>query len=256
MAVFLGGAADGSLRRQVRPATSPRRSRSSRRRCRRRSASTSRGASTSSPDAPRDPAFNDHVAAPHAGLGGAPGRRDSATSRRGYDGTERRAARREVRPFLLEPSLQTHALYLIGWDETATRMRTFKIERIRDLSLTPRTLRAAGGAAPSRRPSGGAGTSSRTSRRPRSCCASRRRSRARVARGDLAPEPGGRASAGRRRSTGGPRVAGTIEIRLWILSWGDEVEVARAGRRCATTWRPPSGARRPGMPVVAGSRRR
>src|SRR6476661_6624401 len=42
-----------------------------------------------------------------------------------------------VRPYLIEPSLQTHALYLIGWDETREAIRTFKIERIRDVSLTP-----------------------------------------------------------------------------------------------------------------------
>src|SRR6476646_11796234 len=45
-----------------------------------------------------------------------------------------------VRPYLIEPSLQTHALYLIGWDETRNGMRTFKIERIREVALTPRTF--------------------------------------------------------------------------------------------------------------------
>src|SRR3954466_2104559 len=42
-----------------------------------------------------------------------------------------------VRPYLIEPSLWTHALYLIGWDETRDAIRTFKIERIRDVSVTP-----------------------------------------------------------------------------------------------------------------------
>ena len=46
----------------------------------------------------------------------------------------------EVRPYLIEPSLQTHALYLIGWDETRQGLRTFKIERIRNAALTPRTF--------------------------------------------------------------------------------------------------------------------
>ena len=45
-----------------------------------------------------------------------------------------------VRPYLLEPSLQTHALYLIGFDEGRQALRTFKIERIRTASLTPRTF--------------------------------------------------------------------------------------------------------------------
>src|SRR6185503_4686522 len=42
-----------------------------------------------------------------------------------------------VRPYLIEPSLSTHALYLVGWDETRDAIRTFKIERMRDVSLTP-----------------------------------------------------------------------------------------------------------------------
>src|SRR6185295_3215236 len=42
-----------------------------------------------------------------------------------------------VRPYLIEPSLQTHALYLVGWDETRDAIRTFKVERIRDVSITP-----------------------------------------------------------------------------------------------------------------------
>ena len=53
------------------------------------------------------------------------------------DATARRAV---VRPYLIEPSLQTHALYLIGWDETRDALRTFKVERIRDVALTPRTF--------------------------------------------------------------------------------------------------------------------
>jgi predicted DNA-binding transcriptional regulator YafY len=46
-----------------------------------------------------------------------------------------RAAR--VRPYLIEPSAETHALYLIGFDETKGGLRTFKLERIRALSMTP-----------------------------------------------------------------------------------------------------------------------
>ena len=45
-----------------------------------------------------------------------------------------RAAR--VRPYLIEPSAETHALYLIGFDETKAGLRTFKLERIRALSMT------------------------------------------------------------------------------------------------------------------------
>ena len=45
-----------------------------------------------------------------------------------------RRGRRASGRTCIEPSLQTHALYLIGWDETRDAIRTFKIERIRDMS--------------------------------------------------------------------------------------------------------------------------
>lgn len=50
---------------------------------------------------------------------------------------ERRA---RVRPYLIEPSALTHALYLIGWDEGRKARRTFKVERIREATLTPETF--------------------------------------------------------------------------------------------------------------------
>ena len=85
---------------------------------------------------------------------------------------EAAARRAVVRPYLIEPSLQTHALYLIGWDETRDALRTFKVERIRDVALTPgpSSCRRATGSRP---PCAGRGTSSPTSRRPRSCSGSR-----------------------------------------------------------------------------------
>ena len=42
-----------------------------------------------------------------------------------------------VRPYLIEPSALTHALYLMGFDEERGARRTFKVERILDASLTP-----------------------------------------------------------------------------------------------------------------------
>jgi predicted DNA-binding transcriptional regulator YafY len=53
-----------------------------------------------------------------------------------YDPTRQpRAAR--VRPYLIEPSADSHALYLIGFDETKGGLRTFKLERIRSLAISP-----------------------------------------------------------------------------------------------------------------------
>ena len=59
---------------------------------------------------------------------------DYEPARYGPDSAARTA---RVRPYLIEPSLQTHALYLVGFDETRGAVRTFKVERIRDMSVTP-----------------------------------------------------------------------------------------------------------------------
>ena len=157
------------------------------------------------------------------------------------------AARTAVdRPYLIEPSLHTHALYLIGWDETRDALRTFKIERIRDVALTPRTFDL---------PEGDAFES--TLRRAWDIIADQPPTEV-VLR--FSPSVATRV----REATWHPTqevvqdddgsltwratVAGTTEIRLWILSWGDDVEVLaptelrkdvaqthrRAGERYAT----------------------
>ena len=88
--------------------------------------------------APRDAPFNEHVRL----LTKAWAERRVVTIEyrpARYDGgaTARRAT---VRPYLIEPSLQTHALYLMGFDEEREAIRTFKIERIAEVALTPRTF--------------------------------------------------------------------------------------------------------------------
>ena len=128
-----------------------------------------------------------------------------------------------VRPYLIEPSLQTHALYLIGWDETRNAIRTFKIERIRDVSLTPDPF-----------PPPEAGLIEGMFGRAWDIIADQEpvevvlrfspsvAARVREARWHpsevVAEEADGSLSW---RAV----VAGPIEIRLWILSWGDNVEV-------------------------------
>jgi proteasome accessory factor B len=139
-----------------------------------------------------------------------------------YEGgaTPRRAT---VRPYLLEPSLQTHALYLIGFDEERGALRTFKIERIRSAALTPRTfeppdpaettsaLRAAWDIIADQPPVEvvlrfAPGVANR------------------VLEATWHPTQSVETAAdGSLRWTA--TVSGTIEIRLWILSWGDDVEV-------------------------------
>jgi proteasome accessory factor B len=128
-----------------------------------------------------------------------------------------------VRPYLIEPSLQTHALYMIGHDEGRRAVRTFKIERIQDASIAPQRFEA---------PDADALTAA-----------------LRVAWDIIADQPPTEVVlrfsptvASRVRETRwhpdqrldvGPDgslvwravVSGTIEIRLWILGWGADVEV-------------------------------
>jgi proteasome accessory factor B len=128
-----------------------------------------------------------------------------------------------VHPYLIEPSAETHALYLIGLDETRDALRTFKLERVLRLSVTPEHFEAP--------PDGvveealerawgiiadqgdvevvlrfGPAVASRvaeTTWHPTQAVA-------READGSL---------------TWRATVSGTIEIRAWILSWGPDVEV-------------------------------
>jgi proteasome accessory factor B len=48
--------------------------------------------------------------------------------------------RLRLRPYAIEPSATTRALYVIGYDEERGARRTFKVERIRSASLTPQTF--------------------------------------------------------------------------------------------------------------------
>jgi predicted DNA-binding transcriptional regulator YafY len=139
------------------------------------------------------------------------------------DNTERTPRDAVVRPYLVEPSLETHALYLIGWDETRNAIRTFKVERIVDLAVTPRTFEP---------PTGGAletalgrawdiiadQTPTTVVLRFAPSVAARVREATWHRTQTVVESPDGTLVW---RAT----VAGTIEIRLWILRWGDEVEV-------------------------------
>jgi predicted DNA-binding transcriptional regulator YafY len=127
-----------------------------------------------------------------------------------------------MRPYLIEPSLQTHALYLIGWDETRNGMRTFKIERIRDVSLTPDGFEPPDAEID--------GMFERAwdiiaDQEPVEVVlrfAAKVASRVREARWHPTERVAEEADGS---LTWQATVAGPIEIRLWILSWGDDVEV-------------------------------
>jgi len=140
----------------------------------------------------------------------------------GYDG-ERDPAWREVRPYLLEPSLETHALYLIGLDEGRGALRTFKVERILDLSLTPRRFEAPDGAelAAALRPAWDIIWD-----QPQVDVVLRFAPGVAARVGEAVWHPSQRVTTAADGSLEWrATVAGTVEVRLWILSWGDDVEV-------------------------------
>ena len=128
-----------------------------------------------------------------------------------------------VRPYLIEPSSATHALYLIGHDETRDALRTFKIERILDVAVTADRFEP---------PAPGA-IEEALSRawdiiadQPPVDVALRFTPAvaARVAETRWHPSERRELAADGSlvwRAT----VAGTIEVRIWILSWGADVEV-------------------------------
>ena len=128
-----------------------------------------------------------------------------------------------VRPWLSEPSATTHALYLIGFDEARGAQRTFKVERIRSVTLTAEHFEPP---AP--------GTVETLLDRAWGIIADQGEVEVvlrfdasvatRVAEATWHPT-----QALEPATDGGlvwrARVSGTIEIREWILGWGDEVEV-------------------------------
>jgi proteasome accessory factor B len=139
-----------------------------------------------------------------------------------YDKT-RPARRARVRPYLIEPSTETHALYLIGFDEARGAVRTFKLERIRSLALTPDRFEAPPD-----------GVVEDALERAWGIIADQEPVEV-VLR--FAPTVAGRVAettwhptqAMTQEADGGltwrATVSGTVEIRAWILSWGPEVEV-------------------------------
>ena len=58
-----------------------------------------------------------------------------------YDAS-RPMRRVRLHPYAIEPSAATRALYVIGWDEERADRRTFKVERIRSISVTPEPYEA------------------------------------------------------------------------------------------------------------------
>ncbi len=173
-------------------------------------------------DAPIDPDFIDHVRQ----LTRAWAERrvvEIAYEGAAYEGRPGERSRRTVRPYLIEPSLQTHALYLIGFDEGRGATRTFKIERIREVRVTPRGFEPPEGT-----------SLERDLRRGWDIIADQPPVdvvlRFSPAVADRVLETTWHPLQATERQADGSlvwrsTVSGVIEIRLWIVSWGDDVQV-------------------------------
>jgi len=139
-----------------------------------------------------------------------------------YD-AKRPRRRTRVRPYVIEPSALTHALYLIGWDEEREARRTFKVERILEASLTPRRFEAEPGRSPARDLLRAWDVISDED--PVEVVIRFEPSVARRA-AETRWHPSQQIETladGSLRWSG--RVAGLREIRIWILGWGADAEV-------------------------------
>ena len=130
--------------------------------------------------------------------------------------------RLRLRPYAIEPSAQTRALYVIGHDEDRAARRTFKVERIRSVSLTSdgyepppasvaTEMRAAWDVISDERP---VPIVIRFSPAVAQRVAETRWHASQV----LEPEADG-------SLLWRARVSGVLEIRAWILGWGPDAEV-------------------------------
>lgn len=138
-------------------------------------------------------------------------------------GGEKRRAR--VRPYFLEPDAAGRSVYLIGHDETVDAMRTYKVERIGSATLTAERYEIPDDFDPDRwlAHSWGIWSSDGTEVVEvrlvfDAAVAHRVRESVWHRSQQLRDLPDGRVELT-------VKVAGIVEIRPWIMSWGDAVEV-------------------------------
>jgi len=130
-----------------------------------------------------------------------------------------------VHPYFLEPDAAGRSVYLIGFDETVKAMRTYKVERIRSSTLTTDRYQIPDDFDPDRwlAHSWGIWSSDTTATanvvlRFEASVAHRVREAVWHRSQKVRELPDGRLELS-------VTVAGIVEIRPWILSWGDGVEV-------------------------------
>jgi proteasome accessory factor B len=142
-----------------------------------------------------------------------------------YDSGSGEPRQTRVRPYLLEPFAAGRSIYLIGHDESADAMRTYKVERIRQAILTLDRYEIPDDFDPDQWLANSWGIWSSDTTPPVEV---RLRFDPGVAR-RVHETVWHRSQVLTDLAGGGVelrvRVAGIIEIRPWILSWGDQVEV-------------------------------
>ena len=142
-----------------------------------------------------------------------------------YDPGTGQEKRTRVQPYALEPDAALRSVYLIGFDEPANAMRTYKVERIQSATLTQDRYEIPAGFDPDRWLANSWGIWSSDSTPPErvrlrfdASVAHRVREAVWHRSQELTELDGGGVELA-------VTVAGIIEIRPWILSWGDGVEV-------------------------------
>lgn len=142
-----------------------------------------------------------------------------------YDPGTGQEKRTRVHPYFLEPDAALRSVYLIGFDEPADAMRTYKVERIQSATLTLDRYEIPADFDPDEwlANSWGIWSSDTTpTARVRLRFARSVAHRVREAVWHRSQELTDLDDGGVEMSV---TVAGTVEIRPWILSWGDAVEV-------------------------------
>ncbi|MDQ3148337.1 MAG: WYL domain-containing protein [Chloroflexota bacterium] len=137
-------------------------------------------------------------------------------------GTEKRT---RVHPYFLEPDAALRSVYLIGYDEPADAMRTYKVERIRSAILTTARYEIPDTFDPDAWLANSWGiwsSDSTPTERVRLRFDTSVAHRVREAVWHRSQELTELSGGGLELTV---TVAGTVEIRPWILSWGQGVEV-------------------------------
>ncbi|MHB1006382.1 MAG: helix-turn-helix transcriptional regulator [Chloroflexota bacterium] len=140
----------------------------------------------------------------------------------GAAGGPETVAERLLDPYFLEPSAIGHACYVIGHDHRSGQVRTFKLERVRDIELTAETFVVPEGWSAAEYLSASWGVMHDEAVEVRVRFSPAAASRVREAVWHPSQTLSDQADGSLLFSA---RVAGTLEIARWLLTWGAEAEV-------------------------------